>query len=107
MTGRAFTFALPDEAKYVEAIEKLTGGEIPRLSVDESGDKPAKKPVEKAASKPKKAAKKEPAPAKQETKSAAKPERQDNDNNRRNRRRRDEPDDNVLGFGDDVPAFMR
>ncbi len=107
MTGRALTFALPDEAKYVEAIEKLTGGEIPRLSVDESGDKPAKKPVEKAASKPKKAAKKEPAPAKQDTKSAAKPERQDNDNNRRNRRRRDEPDDNVLGFGDDVPAFMR
>jgi superfamily II DNA/RNA helicase len=30
-TGRAFTFATPEEAKLVAAIEKLTGKEIPRL----------------------------------------------------------------------------
>ena len=60
-TGRAFTLVTEDEAKYVQAIEKLTGRTIPRLgegaaetaaappppattAVAEDAEKPARKP---------------------------------------------------------------
>jgi len=34
LTGRAFTLALPEDAKYMQAITRLIGKEIPRITLD-------------------------------------------------------------------------
>jgi superfamily II DNA/RNA helicase len=138
MSGRAFTFALPDESKYVEAIEKLIENAIPRIALD--GSEPAEaeaKPEPKARdSKPRtrsnrrsKSEEAEAAPKpKQEPrqekveKAADKPERRPSSQPERsaekrgNRGRRynsqhdimvEEGGDDVIGFGDNIPAFLR
>jgi hypothetical protein len=142
MTGRAFTIATAEDGKFVDAIEKLIEGAIPRITIDGStakSDKPAKdvkadskKPknskskadkassskADKSATKPKSKSAKttDDILAEQDSEQTAKSEprrrrktdsvRKDGHRSNQRGRGRDSGDD-VLGFGDDIPAFMR
>ena len=114
--GRAFTLATPADKLNVLAIEKLTGFPIPRLEVpgldvvewsDETargrggrggrGRKGADASAAKVA-----APKPEPAP---KTEAPARPARAPREDRARGRGE-DSPAISVVGFGEDVPAFM-
>src|SRR5690606_16162732 len=126
--GRAYTLVLPEERRYVDAITKLTGKEIPRLEVPGStppedepetprraannGARARKEPAEpkpaarkaassKSAERPKAAAKPaEPAPA--EKRAARAPAERPKAPPRPSR-----SEGPVIGMGDHVPLFMR
>ncbi len=127
LEGKSYTIAAPEEGLAVAAIEKLTGGAIPRMVIDgfdtlelvmdakrrrrpaKSGDKPQS---EKQADR---YVEKKPLPhrAKQTTEQAHKPERlPPRERTRSFRGRNDfgigemEHPDNVIGFGDHVPDFI-
>jgi superfamily II DNA/RNA helicase len=111
--GRAFTIATPEDSKYVAAIERLIGRQIPRVTLDEvegadmgpapraereSGrehgrrdrrpDRPrAERPVVEAAPE-------------------SKPLPRRDDSHRRPRDRHERPDKPVKGLGDHMPAFL-
>jgi len=154
MTGRAFSLAVPEDGKLVQAIEKLIGREIPRIEVDglESPElsfddrrgrgRARKKPEpkrdrgEKPESRRERAPRREEQPAepaavaadvelrhasggprREERRDDRRPPREDRramrDDRRpprddRRRRHEDDADDRtpVVGFGDDVPAFI-
>jgi superfamily II DNA/RNA helicase len=133
--GRAYTLATPDDRLAVEAIEKLTGFPIPRIQVagldpvtwSEDGGRgrgkrgrggkakaaPAAKSTAAKSAAPKPAAEK---PAKAKRASAPPPaaaappppmpRAAREDTARREPRRDDDHGPSVVGFGDDVPAFM-
>lgn len=130
MTGRAFTIATADDAKYIAAIEKLIEGNIPRITIDDNGASDNAKPAKTDRSDQKKTTRTRTASKAKTPKTTDDPlaeqdngrktspavrDRQDgerdrkpgnqNDNRRRHRDR--ESADDVLGFGDDIPAFMR
>ena len=116
--GHAYSIATPYDKALAEAIEKLTGKEIPRMALDgvkqlEWSDE--KRPPAGRTRKPRTPQRERenavPTPREQqpETKpqQAARPERQPT---RNTRHQRDEippaPGGDVQGFGDMVPAFM-
>jgi superfamily II DNA/RNA helicase len=129
--GRAFMIASPEDRLAVEAIEKLTGHPIERIAIDGldpvewaeedgrrgrrgRGKSTAGKSTAKAkAPKPdgKKTETKKPQPEPERTperprdepRENRRPERRDD---RRDRRRNDDLGPTVIGFGDDIPAFM-
>ncbi|MEO0392082.1 MAG: DEAD/DEAH box helicase [Pseudomonadota bacterium] len=126
MTGRAFTIATSDDGKYVDAIEKLIETKIPRITIE--GEQPAKKPAKSTG---KKAADDKPAAKSSkrgkttddllDEQAGNKPRHKDHgqsdgkkrktdrkaDNQNDRRSKHQNRDDDVLGFGDDIPAFMR
>jgi superfamily II DNA/RNA helicase len=151
LEGRAFTLATPDDQFAVEAIEKLTGGAIPRITIEgldtvewaerDSRGRRRRGPVKappKQAEKPARQPRRDKAPAAQSPADqpvpalASAPEiraprdrserkpggREQSGRNRPERARpeyyrqergmhREKAEDNsVIGFGDDIPAFM-
>ncbi|MBU6418632.1 MAG: DEAD/DEAH box helicase [Proteobacteria bacterium] len=134
--GHAYTLAAPADKLAVEAVEKLTGGTIPRIAIDgldpaewsdEDGRKRGRGPKkdgrdsrERGRSKerePERKAEQAPRPERDqaprpERDQARKPERRDRDRDR-DRDRGDRGDRgerdhgaHVRGFGENVPAFM-
>ena len=125
LTGRALTLATPEDRLAVEAIEKLTGHAIPPLAVEGldpvdwaeaeprgrrrgRGGKPA---APKAAERPEPKAKEAP---RREREEAPRREREDTRREAPPRREREprragptETGRAVIGFGDDIPAFMQ
>ena len=136
LSGRAFTLVTPDDGKFLAGIEKLIGNKIPEVALDgfavatadaedeapksserrsssrkPRGGKPAEReaPVVEAA-----AAAEEPrqSRARPERPSRSRPEapsRMPPDGGRRRRRDEDDHDepDGVVGFGNNIPAFLR
>jgi len=117
LPGRAFTLALPDDQKYVEAIETLIGKAIPRIEIDglespkldDSGRGKRRRRSAKPSTRSKPANKSEAKPV-----AAKKPDRPDKDTavkKSRPSRRKSETDAGndkpVVGWGDHVPAFMQ
>jgi superfamily II DNA/RNA helicase len=125
LEGHAFTIALPDDRGAVEAIEKLIGHPIPPVNVEgldpvawaeEEGRRrrgrtksaPRKKAAPAPEPPPQPSASRErgreiPSPAKREVGPRSGPTREGERVARRPAEERSPP---VLGFGDDVPAFM-
>jgi superfamily II DNA/RNA helicase len=105
--GRAFTLATPDDQQAVEAIEKLIGAPIERIQIEgldpvtwseEGGRRGRGRGGHGKAAKPQG---KTPAPP------AEKPKPLPTEPRRRESRRRDEDlGPPVVGFGDEIPAFM-
>ncbi|UNC15735.1 DEAD/DEAH box helicase [Acidiphilium multivorum] len=119
MQGRALTLATPADRAAVDAIELLIGHPIPRLAVDgldpveweeaesrgrRRGGKPAAKAAPPAKKAPKPAARAETPPAAEEQ---PVPRRSREPGNRRGGREDAGPREPVVGFGDDIPAFMQ
>ncbi|MBS3024613.1 DEAD/DEAH box helicase [Acidiphilium multivorum] len=119
MQGRALTLATPADRAAVDAIELLIGHPIPRLAVDgldpveweeaesrgrRRGGKPAAKAAPSAKKAPKPAARAETPPAAEEQ---PVPRRSREPGNRRGGREDAGPREPVVGFGDDIPAFMQ
>lgn len=116
--GHAYSIATPYDKALAEAIEKLTGKEIPRMTLNgvkqlEWSDE--KRPPAGRARKPRTPQREQenPAPAAREQQPEAKPQqaaRPERQPTRNTRYQRDEippaPDGDVQGFGDMVPAFM-
>ena len=112
MTGRAFTFATPEDWKFLSAIEKLIGKAIPRVAAAKSSE-PSEVPVETP--RPKESAPSAVEPAGERRRSprrrdsepkstpqAPKPTRQD----RLSAAGDDASAPPASGFGDHVPAFL-
>jgi len=133
LPGRAFTLAVPEDQKYVEAIEALIGKAIPRVEIDgldaaelddsaraKRGRRPARsstrsksQPKSEAKSQPKSEANSKPK-SEAKPRAAIKPDRPSDDagekKRRPSRRRSDKEstgDKPVVGWGDHAPAFMR
>lgn len=116
--GHAYSIATPYDKALAEAIEKLTGKEIPRMTLNgvkqlEWSDE--KRPPAGRARKPRTPQREQenPAPAAREQQPEAKPQqaaRPERQSTRNTRYQRDEippaPGGDVQGFGDMVPAFM-
>ncbi len=116
--GHAYSIATPYDKALAEAIEKLTGKEIPRMALDgvkqlEWSDE--KRPPAGRARKPRapQRERENPAPVAREQQPEAKPQqavRPERQPTRNTRYQRDEippaPGGDVQGFGDMVPAFM-
>ncbi|GCD75359.1 cold-shock DEAD box protein A-like protein [Acetobacter pasteurianus NBRC 3299] len=116
--GHAYSIATPYDKALAEAIEKLTGKEIPRMTLNgvkqlEWSDE--KRPPAGRARKPRTPQQEQenPAPAAREQQPEAKPQqaaRPERQSTRNTRYQRDEipaaPGGDVQGFGDMVPAFM-
>jgi superfamily II DNA/RNA helicase len=122
--GRAFTLILPEERRYVDAITRLTGKEIPRLelagaeSVAPSGPEPSRRSpvrngararaeiapgeVDAAPARPNGARAR---PARREPPPAMPPKRASAERPQPPRPRRAEGP--VIGMGDHVPLFLR
>ncbi len=131
LQGRALTLAGPEDRIAVEAIERLTGHEIPRLAVDgldpvewEESDGRGRRGRGKGrgAAKPAAAptAAAEPASPKAATTARSgerrRPERSERPDRAERSERPDRPErggraesprDAVVGFGNDIPAFMQ
>ncbi len=117
--GKAFTLAVPEDGKFLAAVEKLIGGEIPRVELAElsefsadvsaSDDGGRRKRVgrnrrsgkDKAEEKPGQKSERKAAP-KQESRG---PRKQDDKPKRKRREGRHDPDVGVMDHGDDVVAF--
>ncbi|WP_119678521.1 DEAD/DEAH box helicase [Indioceanicola profundi] len=131
LAGRAFSLAGPDDGKYVQAIEKLVGMEIPRVLIDGletpeldySADprrrrgKPGASKEEGRRGRGERRRPEEPAPVVEErVQETRRPEREAHEHRperrdyreERRRRREEEVEDRtpVIGFGDDIPAFI-
>ena len=112
--GRAFTIATPEDSKYLAAIKRLVGKEIPRVDVTgvAPADQPAKPtPIAPADPPAHIAPANPPAPEKTRAKGRKKPEKREPSQApkkpaERQRRARREPDEPVLGLGDHTPAFL-
>jgi superfamily II DNA/RNA helicase len=116
--GRAFTLILPEERRFVDAITRLTGKEIPRLEIP---GLEAVAPVEPAA--PRRTAGRNGARARQEPPSGSpapsqpverapaerrpSPLRATGAEARKPTRRPGRAEGPVVGMGDHVPLFMR
>jgi len=133
-SGRAFTLAMPEDGKFVAAVERFIGREIQRFeidgieeaSLDDSDDRrvgrirkkrpPRGRDKPRAESKPETVAEEEkPTSAEPGKKRPKRPARENRGENSRqaedkqdNRDNRDNgaKDDAVVGMGDHVPAFM-
>jgi superfamily II DNA/RNA helicase len=124
--GRSFTLAAPEDGKNVAAIQKLIGKDIPVIRIEgidtaeldfEEGDRrrrsrsasPRRQPAEKREvrqpRRPERAPA-EPRPAAARDNVAAFP-RPTPEPRRRPERQQSEPEHRVVGFGDDLPAFLR
>jgi superfamily II DNA/RNA helicase len=119
-SGRALTVAIPEDGKYVTAIERLIGGSIPRVEIEgvagtdlsgpgsgrrrrssaERPRMPARPPKAKPLPEKERAAGPSPPPA------ASNPTRRPARPPKPPRRPREQPDTPVVGMGDHVPAFM-
>lgn len=117
--GRAFTLASNDDEKYVLAIEKLIGHSIPRISIKTASSddvietrnqdhsppsRPPSGPVSSAVDSPANR------PQRNDVRAPERrPERVESvrSTSRTGQRWPDEPQDNVLGFGDDAPPFFQ
>lgn len=125
--GHAYTIALPEDRKYIEAIEKLTGKTIDPLAVKGMHKKPAKKTVPargqaKAAAEKPERPDPEKSPKKQQEKLPGKspgkpPKKQPSRRAREGEKRRehersmrfapdDMPEGPVKGLGAHVPSFL-
>ncbi|WP_349934985.1 DEAD/DEAH box helicase [Acetobacter sp. A11-2] len=117
--GHAYSIATPYDKALAEAIENLTGKEIPRMALDgvkqlEWSDE--KRPPAGRSRKPRtpQRERENPAPVAREQQPEAKPQQQaarpERQPTRNTRYQRDEippaPGGDVQGFGDMVPAFM-
>jgi len=116
LKGKAFTFATPEDAKYVDNIEKLIKGGIPRFSIDgiRTAAPVAKNQDEKKPSRPRKEKPAAQKPAQEKVvreKSAAKPpaEKQPGPAPRpaAGKSQQDGGKETKKGFGDEVPDFFR
>ena len=128
-SGKAVTLVQPSDQKYVDAITDLIGKSIEMKDV-ESGQPEASREENAAESRPRRGRRKAPiveakssghADAERDAASESTPKRHDerrsrirdeNENRARNRRGgrgrdRDDLGPSVVGFGDDVPAFMK
>jgi hypothetical protein len=115
MKGRAISLATPEDAKVIDAIEKLIGKTVPRQQIDgfdsaeldaeadtagsgRSGSR--RKPAAKSGGRnqrPEKPKKPEQAAAKKPGDGAPRRRKQDDDDR----------DEAPAGFGDDIPAFLQ
>jgi len=134
MSGRAFTLVTPDDGKFLAGIEKLIGSKIPEVALDgfavatadAEDDAPRSSERRSSGRKPrggKSAEREAPAPvaaADEPRQSRGRPERPSRsrqeapsrmqpDSGRRRRRDEDDHDepDGVVGFGSNIPAFLR
>jgi len=117
--GRAISLVTSEDARYVDAIIKLIGKDIPELKVDGSAPGPVKsttvespavespaanndKPVPVAKRRARKAAPKPPKPAE----ASEKPRARKPQEKRRPERAASEDHNSPVGLGDHVPAFL-
>ncbi|MFN6999338.1 MAG: DEAD/DEAH box helicase, partial [Elioraea tepidiphila] len=126
LSGRAFTLATVEEDEALAAIEKLIGKPIPRIQIEgldpvsmdvleprerrgrgRGRGRPRSAPEEKPkrAAKPLAATPRQPAPKTEPPRSE--PRAAQRGRRRERERERPEPEDEVLGFGADMPDFMR
>jgi superfamily II DNA/RNA helicase len=126
LSGRAFTLATVEEDEALAAIEKLIGKPIPRIQIEgldpvsmdvleprerrgrgRGRGRPRSAPEEKPkrAAKPPAATPRQPAPKTEPPRSE--PRAAQRGRRRERERERPEPEDEVLGFGADMPDFMR
>jgi superfamily II DNA/RNA helicase len=135
--GRSFTLAAPEDGKNVAAIQKLISKDIPLVQIDgiataeldfEDGDRRRRRasPARRATAEPRQArpargpeSREERRPRRSERPVAAEPRPAATEDNvtvfprpvaeprRRPERREAEPERRVVGFGDDLPAFLR
>jgi superfamily II DNA/RNA helicase len=132
MSGRAFMLVTPDDAKLLAGIEKLIGGPIPEVRLENftapdpdlrepvgrdsgrSRRKPAQQAEEASSSSPRPASRQQgrerTAPsldmARHGTARREAPPRRPTDTRRRQDDNQDEPE-SVIGFGDRIPAFLQ
>ena len=112
--GRAISLVTSEDSRYVDAIIKLIGKDIPELKVDGTAPGPLKsttvespatngdKPVPVVKRRARKAAPKPPKPAE----SSEKPRAQKSQEKRRPERAASEDHTPPVGLGDHVPAFL-
>ncbi len=132
--GRSFTLAAPEDGKNVAAIQKLIAKDIPVVQIDgiapavlefEDGDRRRRRsspaPRETAERRPvrREENREQRRPRRAETPAPAEPRRPVAEDNvtafprpaaeprRRPERHQSEPEHRVVGFGDDLPAFLR
>ncbi len=118
-SGKAFTIITRSDMKYLDAVEKLIGqsvewldGDVSTLAGEETGSQPKRR--ERGSGKKTAGGEKTAKPAKEKPvrKSAIKADNEDRrekrspaDKSRNKQTRNDEPA--IIGFGDDVPDFMK
>lgn len=113
LTGHAFTFVTGDDAKYLAAITKLMGKEIPEVQIEgldaasaEANDAPERPSRGRRSRSQSTSDERRPAAAPVKNDQPA-PERERRNDRRRGRRPDDEQDDMpVIGFGSHVPEFV-
>ena len=102
--GTAIMICSPRDEKYFEAVEKLTEIEIPRIENPvKAAPKPARKDTKVKEDAPKVDAPKADAPPQQQQDAA--PQKQHQQRKKSGGRKQREPE--VIGMGDDAPAFIR
>jgi superfamily II DNA/RNA helicase len=119
--GHAFTLVTKADSKYLDAVQKLLGKEIPHLSLDGMEDVSAEaariaerekryKQEEKADGRKGRRRKEDPKPSapRKNADSAEKPApaRKERSKSNNNRQPQEDADTPVLGLGDNVPAFF-
>ncbi|MBL23163.1 MAG: DNA helicase [Rhodospirillaceae bacterium] len=100
--GHAITFVMPDEGKYIDAVQELAKGSIAEITLDgirrteteQYEDKPRRRGRRRGSDK--KAPKETP---------QAKPSNEKKGKNP-DKRRNEKPREKVIGFGDETPAFL-
>jgi superfamily II DNA/RNA helicase len=133
MSGRAFMLVTREDGKYLAGIEKLIGTKIPEVTLDgfgggeTAGEDSAPVPSRSRQRSPKRAAPSAPPPSEEAAPAAVetsrpvrerqpreRPPRDDfrkpaYDRPERRRSRHDDNDDgdSVVGFGNDIPAFLQ
>ena len=91
--GVSWSLAVKDDEKFVKAIEKITKAELPVVELDDFAKKKSTKPADK------------PRHQKSDKDQNFKKSSKRHPNKKRYEERDDGPD--VVGFGDDIPSFMR
>jgi superfamily II DNA/RNA helicase len=122
LTGTAITIATPIDAKYIAAIEKLTGFPIDEIAVEAAGERAAafsrgraereqKNRGERRGGRRRSESRPEPAPAREQPPGpvakapSAPPDEGARDKQKDSRRKREDAEP-VVGLGDHVPNFL-
>jgi len=130
LSGRAFMLVTRDDAKFLAGIEKLIGNPIPEIALDgfavsaseEGGDEPRSESGRRPRSRARDSDREKPAderprrsrssraddsrPSRPDDRPPARPPRESGRRRYRDDDDHDEPD-NVVGFGDRIPAFLQ
>jgi superfamily II DNA/RNA helicase len=115
-TGHAFTLATPEDSKYVAAIEKLAGRDIPRVDIEEVAGAELKEETGKSRRRgkaPERSGAKKSKSGERQAEQAQDRPKQAKENRREPRREKEKvgevPDYGDVPFGetDQVPAFLK